>query len=206
MTLYDPQKHPHSTIGTYDPRVDCLYASWTLWHLGYPDQALKRSLEGVAVARGTSRPYSLAYALGFAARFYLFRREGQLAREQAETVMTLSTEQGFSYWLTYGMVVRGGALTEQGQMEEGITQLHQGRAACQAMGAELSLIWALAMLAEAYGKAGQVEEGLTVLAEALAQVEKTGERVSEAELYRLKGELLLQQAKEQATGRGVTDY
>jgi predicted ATPase len=48
------------------------------------------------------------------------------------------------------------------------------------------------VLAEAYGKVGQVEEGLTVLAEALAQVEKTGERVYEAELYRLKGELTLQ--------------
>ena len=51
----------------------------------------------------------------------------------------------------------------------------------------------LALLAEAYGKVGQVEEGLAVVAKALASVEKTGERVYEAEVYRLKGELTLQQ-------------
>jgi predicted ATPase len=50
----------------------------------------------------------------------------------------------------------------------------------------------LALLAEAYGQGGQAEAGLAVLAEALAAVEKTGERWCEAELYRLKGELLLQ--------------
>ena len=50
------------------------------------------------------------------------------------------------------------------------------------------------MLAEAYGGIGQAEEGLRLLAEALAWVDTTGERYCEAEVYRIKGELLLQQA------------
>jgi class 3 adenylate cyclase/tetratricopeptide (TPR) repeat protein len=59
--LYDPQQHPHPTAVTADPRVQCFYyASLTLWHLGYPDQALKRSHEAVAVAAGLSHPFSLA--------------------------------------------------------------------------------------------------------------------------------------------------
>jgi class 3 adenylate cyclase/tetratricopeptide (TPR) repeat protein len=185
MALYDPQTHPRSTISTHDPRVDCLsYASWTLWQLGYPEQALRRSQEALALAEGLSRPFSLAVALGFAARFHVLRREGQVARERAEAVMTLSTEQGFPYWLAWGMEVQGWALAEQGQMQEGIAQMRQSRDP-----------FVLALLAEAYGKVGQVEEGLTVLAKALAFVDRTGHRVYEAELYRLKGELSLQKSR-----------
>jgi predicted ATPase len=87
--------------------------------------------------------------------------------------------------------MRGWALAMQGQGEEGIAHLHQGLAALRAAGAELSRSRDLALLAEAYGKVGQTEAGLTVLAEALAVVDKTGERYWEAELHRLKGELLL---------------
>jgi adenylate cyclase len=126
------------------------------------------------------------------AKLHQLRREGQLARERAEAVMTLSTEQGFPYWLGLGTEVRGWALAEQGQVEEGIAQMQQGLAAWRAMGAEIWLTWFLAMLAEAHGKVEQTEEGLIVLAEALAFVDKTGERMLEAELYRLKGALTLQ--------------
>jgi predicted ATPase len=193
IALYDPQKHPRFTVGTHDPRVTRLpWAAYTLWHLGYPDQALKRSHEAVALAEGLSHPFSLAYALCFAAWFHLRRREGQLARERAEEVITLSTEQGFPFWVAYGTMLRGWALAEQGQMEEGIAQIQQGMAACRAMGAELGRIRCLPWLAAAYAKVGRVEEGLTVLAEALVRVDKTGARFSEAELYRLKGELSLQ--------------
>ena len=93
--------------------------------------------------------------------------------------------------MAWGTILRGWALAEQGQGEEGIAQIHQGLAAYRATGAELVRPYYLALLAEAYGKVGQVEEGLDVLAEALASVDKTGERFYEAELYRLKGELTL---------------
>ena len=100
--------------------------------------------------------------------------------------MALSTEQGFANWLATGTMMRGWALAEQGQREEGITQMHQGLAALRAVGAEIERPSSLALLAEAYGKEGQAEEGLAVLAEALAMVDKSGERFYEAELYRLK--------------------
>jgi tetratricopeptide (TPR) repeat protein len=183
IALYDPQQHPRSTIDPADPQVGYLtYAAFTLWHLGYPAQALKRSQKALALAEELSHPYSLALALWGAAWFHLLRREGQFARERAEAVITLSTEQGFPYGLAVGTFVQSWALAEQGQVQEGIAQMRPGRAPLN-----------LALLAEAYGKVGQVEEGLTVLAKALARVEKTGERVYEAELDRLKGELLLVQ-------------
>src|SRR5262249_2203386 len=91
-----------------------------------------------------------------------------------------------------GTILRGWALTEQGQGEEGITQMRQGLASWWATGAELQRSGYPALLAEAYGKVGQAEEGLRVLAEALAAVDRNGERWYEAELYRLKGQLTLQ--------------
>src|SRR5262249_40464491 len=75
----------------------------------------------------------------------------------------------------------------------------------RATGAEISWPRNLVLLAEAYGKVGQIKEGLTVLTEALAIVEKTGRHFYEAELYRLKGELMLQQFKVQGSRFKVSD-
>jgi predicted ATPase len=131
-------------------------------------------------------------ALLTAAIVHRLRREGQVAQKRAEAAMTLSTEQGFVQSLAAGTIHRGWALAEQGQGEEGIAQMGQGLDASRATGAEALRPTYLALLAEAYGQVGQPEVGLTALAEALAIVDKTGERMSEAELYRLKGQLTLQ--------------
>jgi hypothetical protein len=92
-------------------------------------------------------------------------------------------------------MVQGWALAAQGQVEEGIAQMRQSQ----------MFFLAPSALAETYGKAGQVEEGLVVLADALALVDKTGGRVSEAELYRLKGELTLQKLSVISCQSSVTD-
>jgi predicted ATPase len=91
------------------------------------------------------------------------------------------------------MILRGWALAATGQGEAGIAQLCQGLTAARATGAEILRTYYLALLVDAYQTGGQREAGLAVLVEALAQVEKTEERFWEAELYRLKGELLLQE-------------
>jgi predicted ATPase len=140
-----------------------------------------------------SHPFSLGFALAFAAWLHQLRREGHAAHERAAALIALAIDQGFPFWDSWGTVLRGWALAEQGQCAEGIAQLRQGIAAWRATGAELQLPYYLALLVEAYRKAGQVEEGLRVLAEALAAVHKTGERQHEAELHRLKGALLLAQ-------------
>src|SRR5439155_19439767 len=74
-----------------------------------------------------------------------------------------------------------------------IGQMREGLADWRATGVEIGRPWLLALIAEVYGQVGQAKEGLAVLAEALARVDKTSERWYEAELYRLKGELLLAQ-------------
>jgi predicted ATPase len=169
-------------------------AAMSLWFLGYPDQALKRIQEALTLGHELSHPYSLGHALAFAALLHLFRREGQLAQEKAEALIALAREHEFAWWLAGGITLRGWALAEQGQEEEGIAQLRQGLDAGQATGAELDWPMFLALLAEAHGKMGQVEEGLKVLDEAIAVMLKNENRSHEAELYRLKGELTLKQS------------
>ncbi|MBI3756407.1 MAG: hypothetical protein HY267_00370, partial [Deltaproteobacteria bacterium] len=198
VALYDSQKH-HSLALLYggdDPAGCCLgHDACALWSLGYPDQALKTMHEALTLAQKLSSPLDLAQALSLAARVHQFRGEPQVTQEQAEAGMTLSTEQGFAVFLAWETILRGWVLSEQGQAEEGITQMHQGMAAAQVTGAGLLQTYHLALLAEVHGKAGQIEEGLNVLAEALATVQKTDERFYEAELYRIKGELLLRQSR-----------
>ncbi len=97
---------------------------------------------------------------------------------------------------------RGWALAVQGRGAAGLSELRRGLDAYQATGTEAWRSHMLALLAEAYGKDAQVENGLRTVAEGLAFIERTQERYYEAELYRLKGELLLQKAREQPTGTG----
>jgi predicted ATPase len=194
--LYNLQKHRSDTfLSGFDRGVACLsYEAHVLWFLGYPDQALMKSQKALTLARELAHPFSVAFALIFAAAWPRQpRREEQAVRSYAEEAITLSQEEGFPFWLALGTVLRGWALTEQGQGEEGIAQMQRGLVAYHATGAEQTRPWCLALLAEAYGKEGQIEAGLGVLAEAHAMVNKNEERVYEAELHRLKGELTLQQ-------------
>jgi predicted ATPase len=194
IAKYGSQQRP--TLATLyvgiDPGVACLYwMAWVRWHLGYPEQALKSIHEALSLAQDLSHPHNTAVTLILVATVHQFRREPQRVRELAEAAMTIATDQGFPLWLAFGTMLRGWALTEQGQVAEGKAQIQQGLAAYRAAGAELWLPYFLALLAHAYGKDGQIETGLSVLAEALETVSKTDERWYEAELYRLKGELLL---------------
>jgi predicted ATPase len=199
LALYNTQPHSTSTFlyGLYgqDPGSGCLgRAAQVLWMLGYPDQAQQRSDEALALARKLSHPYSVVFALNQAVVLHQLRREGRAAFERAEEVMSFCMEQGFTQQLAMGTILRGWGLAAHGQTDEGIAQMHQGLAASQVAGIELGRAPVLAQLAEAYGHIGQTEAGLRLLSKVVAVMERTGERWWAAEVYRLKGELLLKQA------------
>lgn len=166
--------------------------AFSLRALGYPDQARRRIQESLALTERRARPFGLVLVLISIGWFHADRWEWQQVRERAEEVIQLSTEQGFSYSLAYGMAMRGWALAEQGLVEEGITQMQQGRAAFRTSGAELGWLEHSPRLAAACARVGRIEEGLAMLAEAQTLVDNTGARSVEAELYQLKGELTLQ--------------
>src|SRR5262249_47165376 len=118
------------------------------------------------------------------------RREPGSTQAQAEAVIALAAEHGFVPWLTVGMIWRGWALAVQGQGAEGIGQLQEGRPPCERTGQRMLEPWFLALLAEAHVSQRALALALHTLDEALGTVAATGERFYEAELYRLKGELL----------------
>jgi predicted ATPase len=159
--------------------------------LGYPDQATKKSREALSFAHEVAHPFSLASALFFTAWLHCSRREVHETQERADAAVNLSSEHGFPFWRSAGIVLLGWTLAEQGKTEEGIVQIRRGLTSWRDTGAQQWLPFALSLLAEAYVKAGKIEDGLHLLEEALALVDKTEERWCEAELYRLKGELLL---------------
>jgi predicted ATPase len=198
--LYDSDRY-HSLAYHYglDPGLMCLACEmWALWFLGYPDQALEKSNEGLSLARKLSHPLSLDYALALASFLHQFRRETGEVAKLVDEIITISTEHGISQWLEFGNVLGGWSLSGKGRKDEGIMQMRKGVDGWLATGAEIWKSHSLALLAEEYGKNGQVREGLTVVAEALAAMEKNEEVSAEVGLYRIKGELLL---KKESDGR-----
>jgi predicted ATPase len=159
------------------------------------------TLPPLVLAQDLAHPFSRALALFFATVPYQFRRAAQAVQELAESVIDLSNDQGFPFWLALGAVARGWALAEQGSSEEGIKQIRQGITTYQATGARIGQPHYLATLAEAYGKAGQIKEALRTIDEALTIMRTSEERYYEAELYRLKGEFLLRMQRQKAKGK-----
>ena len=196
IALYNPrQGHTRAFSRATDPGVDCLCRSaWVLCLLGYPDQALTRSREALALAERLSHAHSLAFASFYASVLHQFRRETQAVLEQAAVTIALAQEGGFGQWLAGGIVSRDWARAEHKPTEDNIAQLCRSLAAWHATGVELGNSRLFAMLAGVYTKVGQAEAGLSGLTEALALVHKNEEHYYDAELYRLRGELLLLQA------------
>jgi predicted ATPase len=178
-----------------DPGMACLlYAAWVLWLRGYPDQALAHIHQALALAQHCQHPICQAYALLYAAMLHWLRREMQAVFKYVDACLCLAHTHAFPVFVAMGTLFRGGVLSEQGAPEQGLEHIRWGIAAYRATGAELFRPYFLGMLAAAYGRSGQVDAGLQALAEALSLMDSTGERLHEAELYRLQGTLLLQSA------------
>jgi predicted ATPase/class 3 adenylate cyclase/DNA-binding winged helix-turn-helix (wHTH) protein len=174
------------------PELACLlYSGCVLWYLGYPEQARTRIHAGLTMAQQLAHPHQLVWGEHLAAIFYqLCRQEGAM-REFADAVVTSAVEQGLQICLIEGMILQGWALVQGHQEETGLAQMQHGIAQYRANGGAAGLPRYLALLAEAYQACGQSEAGLAALAEARTLVAQTGERLYEAEIYRLTGELLL---------------
>jgi DNA-binding winged helix-turn-helix (wHTH) protein/predicted ATPase len=187
-----PQHHPHTLNIGHDCKVlsECL-AGRALWALGFPDAALRRTQAGLAFAKELSHPQSSVGAAHFASQLHQLRGEPLLARAQAQEVLKLADEYGLEYWVALGKIDLGWADTELGDSHRGIEQIRQGLSAYEAMGGRLWTPGFFGLLAGTLAKTGRIEEGLATIEKALIYTEKSGEKFSLPELYRLKGELLL---------------
>lgn len=197
FALYDREKHNHHAFlyGGHDPGVCCRYhAADVLWLLGYPDQALSRSRESLALARELSHASTMATALSFAAWFEQRVGERQDVQARLQEGISLATERGFSPRQTQASFLHSWLLVERGDQDAGIAQMSKILSAERAKG--VSGRWNMqfaALLADAYRQTGQSIAGLEIVTEALTRASRTECRLYEAELQRIKGELLLTQ-------------
>jgi adenylate cyclase len=165
-----------------------------LWFLGYPDQALATIHDTLTLAQDLAQPFEIANTLFAVIKIYQARHEVQAAQTHVENFVALSKEHGFEMWVPISMGQRGWLLAGQGQLEEGIVQMEQGLTAhLEATAGGLGLSMSAHTRVETYARARHVEKGLEFLSEVLSEVEKSGYRLYEAELYRLKGKLLQMQ-------------
>ncbi len=193
VKLYERPKH-HSlafVYGGYDPSVASLaYASWDLWMLGYPEQAVVRSDRAVVLANSLHHPFSQAIALSFAAMLHYWRHDPAATREYAEQTVALCTEHGIAIFLEMGKIMLGWANNQEKEGGEGIGLIREAIADWRASGAELVIPQFQQALAGSLAQCGSYEEALQAIEEALAVISSTGDRSFEADCWRWKGELL----------------
>jgi adenylate cyclase len=168
-----------------------------LWLLGYPDQALKKSRQALALDQEVSHPASLAFALIWNIVLHQLLRDVSMVQKQAEALKALSSEQGFPLWSAGANLTQGWILIKQDHQAEGLARMLKARSSFQAAGSELFQSHYFTLLAEAYGKMGETDNGLVAVNEALI-VSQTGERTYKAEIHRLRGELLLKTESREA--------
>ena len=178
---------------THDPQAIALMTlGWTLYALGYPTQARQKHQNALSCARRVAHPLTLALVLVHVGNFYAHQEEWDLAQALEEECRTLAQEQGFTHWITISNFRHGLTLFRHGQHQEGIAHMHQALEAVVAEGITIEQPWLRAQLAECYGKLGQAETGIQIVAAALTLLPVWH---GQADLYRLKGELTLQQGQ-----------
>ncbi|MGH7840820.1 MAG: hypothetical protein ACREQT_04795 [Candidatus Binataceae bacterium] len=194
IALYDRVRdEPLTSTGISNGASALSYRSWILWHLGYPDQALKTINEATTLAEELARPDSLAFALGYACYIRCWRREVQPLEELATRNIALCSEYGLASFLATAKLNMGWVMAARGQGAEGTTLLAENHKSLRAAGFKMTGPTNLAMLADASLTAGCFDEGLQAVSEALAVADAQEEHLSTAELHRLRGELLLGQ-------------
>lgn len=172
------------------PALDALAnLSWTLWLLGHPEQAVRRAREAAGLARQLTIPHlSLCFVEYTLAELASFRREPAEAEARAGALVPLAAGQGFRMFEAMGRFLLAWARNERSDTGEAVAQMRQSLTARRELQAHAGLPSHHALLAGAYLRAGRIVEGLATLKEGLAL--QGGQRLMEAELHRLKGELL----------------
>jgi class 3 adenylate cyclase/predicted ATPase/energy-coupling factor transporter ATP-binding protein EcfA2 len=200
IAAYDPSRHQPQMMGSWqDHGVTCRsFLALVLALEGHVDQAKEMSRRALTLSEELDHPYSRTFALFFAAWLHALLKERAQAGERGDAAVALAVEHGFAVFEAIGTVVRGWAHATHDQASAGFAELSRGLDAYRATGAEFLRPYQLALLADTFHHQGRHQAALTTLADALIIINKTGERWWEAEIHRMQGELLGQQANPDA--------
>lgn len=191
LALSAPARHD-AADNPLDPRlVTISHMSWELLLQGYPDQACARRREALAAAETWAWPYMQAVVMHHQNVLDQLRGDRRGVERRTAATMALTAAHGFTHWHATATILHGWAIAARGDLEAGLGEMRRGLVAKEATGARLKLPYYLGLMAGLLGRAGCGGEALPLVEDALGRAEATGERWCEAELHRLKGEVLL---------------
>jgi hypothetical protein len=183
--------HPSSlAFGMPDPAIVIrAHLGYLAWLFGEEAQMLEHLAEIRREASALGDPFSLGYSHAGAATLHQFARDADAVRADADALLALCTEHGFSLFVALARYSRGWALAVGSGQERGVDEIRAGIEQWQATGVKLLVPYQLGLLCDAQAAVGRQEAALGTVEEALAVVRRTGERWWEPELLRLAGEL-----------------
>jgi tetratricopeptide (TPR) repeat protein len=163
-------------------------------------EAAKLLDEILRQTRDSRHMFTLAFALTVGGGgIHHYRRQPEIVRVCSEEAIAITTENGFTEWVSQARLYQGWALAELGQLEVGVAEMEAAIAGFRRiLGTTIWPQYTIALLAQGYARMGRVEEALTMLNDALVRIEETGEKGAKAEMLRLKGEILLMRDKSAA--------
>jgi predicted ATPase len=178
-------------IGVDPGQTSYVHAAWCMWLLGHPDRALQLANEALAIAARVPHDYTHSRGLYWNSVLHVFRREWPTVRERAAAAIASAEEHGYAMAVPSGRIMQGAARAILEPPDGSVAEIREALAAYRATGARYHGTLHLVLLAQALAACGRQGEGLSVLAEAAALAEETGERYVEAEIHRLRANLLL---------------
>jgi tetratricopeptide (TPR) repeat protein len=163
----------------------------TLWPLGEVGRAV--SVVEAAQRRLASITHVPTRAFG---RFYaglleLIRRDHSRAAPLASELVRLARDYDLPYWRAEGTFLEGWTMADGGALDGGLEAMRRGVELLQSQNVAILDGLRKAVLAEVESRAGDPARAIATLDEALATCDRTGYRAFEAELHRVRGELLL---------------
>ena len=208
LSLYNPNLHGYlMEFHGIEPGVVCLsYLGFLLWFLGCSDQAREYSEQALSNAERLRHPYTIAFALTFRAYLCQLLRDVEGTRYNAHRAIAISSEHKFLHWKHQATLLRGWALAELGQIDDGLSQIRAGLDGYAVMESWLACSWFRSLLANAYLKAARPDAALRALDDAFAVAERTGEQFFLAELNRLQGEITLRNRGLEAAAEAEACY
>ena len=194
IALYDLAKHgPLALVFSQDFKATAeVYLSLASVLLGDIKAGLDHGGNALAHAEGLRHPHSICYVLPFLAGAHLVAGMAQTALPLTERTIALSSEYGFPLWSAGGLMLRGWARLDLGDVDQALIEIRQSVGALEATGTLVWVQFARFLLARAMAKTGQTEAALRQVQQLLNEMGATSGRWYQAEVHRLNGELLLQ--------------
>jgi tetratricopeptide (TPR) repeat protein len=185
----------HHLQESQGPSYEVIARAWqshALWCLGRPDDAFERASQALRLARQLGQPFSQAIAATYLALLEQLRAAPATFRRQAEEALELATEfEATGYFRAWAAILVAYAETLDSPEAAGRARLQSAIESFKETGARLRLPYFLALLADARLRAGEADAGLDVVEKGLSHGRETNERWWDAELHRLRAELML---------------